>query len=177
MISQYLAGDLESLEILIQKYLKSIYGFVYRYIGNPADAEDVTQEVFFKVWKSFKKFDQKRNFKTWLYSIAKNASIDYLRKKKNIPLSKFENEEGDNSIADNLADLAPLAPELFDRENLAEELNQAMEKLSSACREVIYLHYHDELDLAEIAEILGESVNTTKSRHRRALVELRKIIE
>lgn len=84
LIARYLKGDEESLEFLIKKYLQPIYNFVCRYVDNEGNAKDITQEIFVKVWKNLKKFDQKRNFKTWIFSIAKNASIDFLKKEKNL---------------------------------------------------------------------------------------------
>ena len=87
LIQQYLKGDEKSLEILIARYLKPIYSFVYKNVGNPSEAEDITQEVFIKIWKNIKKFDQNKNFKPWIFQIAKNTSIDFLRKKKSIPFS------------------------------------------------------------------------------------------
>ena len=81
LIQQYLKGDEKSLEILVVKYLKLIYSFVYKNVGNPAEAEDITQEVFIKVWKNMKKFDQNKSFRPWIFQIAKNTSIDFLRKK------------------------------------------------------------------------------------------------
>jgi len=98
IIENYLKGDEKYLEILIQKYLKPIYGFVFKYVGNADEAEDITQAVFIKVWKNIKKYDKNKSFKTWIFSIAKNTCIDYLRKKKAIPLSNFENEKGEEEI-------------------------------------------------------------------------------
>jgi RNA polymerase sigma-70 factor (ECF subfamily) len=102
LIQQYLKGDEKSLEVLIAKYLKLIYSFVYKNVGDQASAEDITQESFIKVWKNIKKFDQKKNFKPWLFQIAKNTSIDFLRKKKSIPFSRFENEKGQNVMVESI---------------------------------------------------------------------------
>jgi RNA polymerase sigma-70 factor (ECF subfamily) len=104
LISKYLAGDEKSLEILIEQYLKPIYSFVYRYTGSASNAEDITQDVFVRVWKNLKKFDQNKKFKTWIFSIAKNAAIDWLRKKKTISLSDDDMEK--------IPDSAPFVPEL-----------------------------------------------------------------
>ena len=82
LIINYLKGDEKSLELLIQSYLKPIYSFVYRCTGNTQDAEDVTQEVFVKVWRNLKKFDQRKSFKTWIFAIAKNTAFDHLKKRK-----------------------------------------------------------------------------------------------
>ncbi|MDD5626396.1 MAG: sigma-70 family RNA polymerase sigma factor [Patescibacteria group bacterium] len=186
LIADYLAGDEPSLEVLIQQYLKPIYSFVYRYVGNMDNTEDITQEVFARMWKNIKKFDPKRKFKTWLFSIAKNAAIDFLRKKKTIPFSEFfaqgrsafdgKNEEGENMIYETLSDPAPLPDELLERADIAQMLASAMDKLSPKYRMVIFLRYNDHFTFHEIAESLEEPLNTVKSRHRRALVKLRQII-
>lgn len=89
LIKKYLQGDEKSLEILIQRYLKPIYSFIYRFIGNKQDAEDVTQEVFVKAWRNFKKFDQEKKFKTWIFSIAKNTAIDFLKKRRQFRFLSF----------------------------------------------------------------------------------------
>ncbi len=177
LVHKYLLGDEKSLEILIQRYLKPIYNFVYRYAGGMANAEDLTQEVFVKVWKNIKKFDRKRSFKTWIFRIARNTSYDYLRKKKNIPLSYFEDLEGNNILIDSLEDPAPLPSELFDQSNIAQKINTALDKLSLNYRLVISLRHNDHFKFREIAESLNESIDTVKSRYRRGLIELSKFLE
>lgn len=158
LIINYLKGDEKSLEVLIRRYLKPIYSFVYRYVGSPSDVEDITQEVFIRVWRNLKKFDQKKSFKTWIFSIAKNASIDFLKKKKSIPFSEF----------DNVPNLISSPPEL--------SLNFILEKLSVKYRMVLFLRYNDHFTFREIAEISGESIDTIKTRHRRGIAILRKLL-
>ena len=174
LIKDYLKGDEKSLEILIESYLKPIYSFVYRYIGNLQEAEDITQEVFVRVWKNLKKFDRKRSFKVWIFSIAKNAAIDFLRKKKSIPFSEFEDREGKNMLLETIADPGPLPSELFLRKDITRILIPAMEALSPQCRMLLFLHHNDHFTFREIAETLGESINTIKSRYRRILAQLKK---
>ena len=176
LITDYLKGDEESLELLIQSYLKPIYSFVYRYTGSTQDAEDVTQESFVKVWRNLKKFDQQKSFKTWIFAIAKNTALDHLKKKKAIPFSYFENEEGGNMIIDTLADPAPLPDELLEKVGMAQILTSAMEKLSPKYRMVLFLRYNDHFTFREIGESLGEPLHTVKSRHRRALVQLKELL-
>jgi len=176
LITDYLAGDEKSLEVLIKHYLKPIYSFVYRYVGNSQDAEDITQEVFIKVWRNLKKFDQSKSFKTWIFSIAKNTSIDYLRKKKTVPFSNFENEAGENILTETLANPLPLPDELFERAGIAQILNTVIQQLSPKYRMVLFLRYNDHFNFREIAEALGEPLNTIKSRHRRALILLKKLL-
>ncbi len=177
LIADYLAGDEQSLELLIGQYLKPIYSFVSRYVGNGQEAEDITQEVFVRVWRNLKKFDQDKSFKTWIFSIAKNASLDFLKKKKAIPFSEFDTEDGGNLITDTLADPSPLPLALLERADMAKMLNVAMEKLSPQYRMVLFLRYNDHFNFREIAESLGESLNTITSRHRRALIVLRNLIQ
>ena len=176
LIEQYLSGDDQALEFLIDKYFRPIYGFVFHYVNGGAEAEDITQDVFVKVWKNIKKFDQNKSFKTWIFTIAKNTALDWLKKKKNIPFSSFNDEEGNNVIEDTFADPGPLPDELFDRTNLADELNKAMAKLSVNTRVVLSLYYLEGFNLREISETLDEPIDTVKSRHRRGLISLRKIL-
>jgi RNA polymerase sigma-70 factor (ECF subfamily) len=130
LVINYLEGDEKSLEILFCRYLKPIYNFTYRYVGDKQNAEDITQEAFVKVWRNIKKFDQSKSFKTWLFFIAKNSCIDFLKKKKTIPFSEFETEDGGNLIIDTLADSSPLPQEMLDRAGMAQILDSAMKKLS-----------------------------------------------
>lgn len=176
LIADYLAGDEQSLELLIKQYLKPIYSFVSRYVGNGQEAEDITQEVFVRVWRNLKKFDQNQSFKTWIFSIAKNASLDFLKKKKAIPFSEFDTEEGGNRITDTLADPAPLPLELLEKAGMAKMLNMAMEKLSPQYRMVLFLRYNDHFNFREISESLGEPLHTITSRHLRALIKLKEIL-
>lgn len=176
IIKNYLRGDEKSLEVLIQKYLSPIYGFVFKRIGNADEAEDITQAVFIKVWKNVKKYDKNKSFKTWIFSIAKNTCIDYLRKKKAIPFSSFDNEKGENIIVNKMKDLSPLPNEIFEQKNFSKVLLFALEKLSDQYRIILYLRYKDNLKFKEIAQTLGESINTIKSKHRRAVLELKSLL-
>jgi RNA polymerase sigma-70 factor, ECF subfamily len=174
LIKNYLRGDKKSFDLLIQKYTKPIYGFIYRQIGNSSESEDITQEVFIRVWRNIKKFKIEKNFKTWIFTIAKNASVDFLRKKKSFVFSQFENEEGENMLTETLADPAPLPQEIFDKKNLSETVETAIRALSPKYQSLLFLHYNEYFSFQEISEILHEPINTVKSRHRRAIIELKK---
>lgn len=169
--------DEKSLESLVRAYLKPIYNFVYRYIGGADDAEEITQEVFVKVWRHLGKFDQSKSFKIWLFSIAKNTALDFLKKKKAVPFSELAVQEGENALAESLAAPAPLPQEILEKQDLAQRLNRALETLASKYRPVLFLRYNDHFTFREIAETLGEPLQTVKSRHRRALILLRKLLE
>jgi len=173
LIERYLEGDEKSLEDLVKKYVKPIYSFVFKNVGGQTEAEDITQEVFLKMWKNLKKFDQKKDFKPWIFQIAKNSSIDFLRKKKTVPFSMFENEKGQNILLEKIWS-APL--------NLIEDISDkrvvaaAMQGLNDKEQKVIYLRYDQGFSFKEIAGIFKEPINTVKSRCRRALSNMRNLI-
>lgn len=189
IIEKILSGDEEAFAEIVKIYLSQIYNFLYRLAGDRDAAEDLTQEAFVKAWKNINKFDPRRKrslapyrtegsgsgFKTWLFTIAKNTAFDWLKKKKEIPFSTFTDEEGESWL-ENLADENILPDEILERKNIAEELDEILQKLPPHYRAILLLHYKEDFSLHEIAEILGESYNTIKSRHQRGLVILKKIL-
>lgn len=175
LVSAYFSGNEQALEILINRYLTPTYRFIYRYVGTTTDAEDITQEVFVRAWRNLKKFNQSKNFKTWLFSIAKNASFDFLRKKKSFVFSDFETEEG-NPVIDTLEDGVLLPDQAARAGEHALFLLRAVGRLSLKYQIIVCLHHYGEFTFREIAETLGESIDTVKSRYRRAIPILRKIV-
>ena len=176
LIIDYLAGNEKSLEILIKHYLKPIYSFIYRYVKDAAAADDLTQEVFIRAWRNLKKFDQDRSFKAWLFAIAKNASLDFLKKKKSIPFSEFENKNGENMITETFVDSSPLPNEFLERKDAIGALARAVNNLLPKYRQILVFRHNNDLSFREISERLNEPLNTVKSRHRRALILLKKIL-
>ena len=173
LIEKTLSGDEEAFAEIVKIYLNQIYNFVYRLAGDRDAAEDLTQETFVKAWRNLKKFDQKRNFKTWLFTIAKNTAFDWLKKKKEIPFSTFADEEGESWL-ENVVDENILPDEILERSDLAEEMEKIIQKLPPHYRAILLLHYKEDFSLHEIAEIIGELYNTIKSRHQRGLAMLKK---
>lgn len=176
LVADYLAGDDQSLTILIEKYLKQIYYFVYTYVTNEQEAEDITQEVFVRVWRNLKKFDREKSFKTWILTIAKYASIDALKKKKAINFSAFDDENGNNAVIEMLMDHALLPDEVNEQKGVASMIACATAFLSPSYQRILSMRYHDDFTFAKISEVLHEPLNTVKSRHRRALSILKKIL-
>jgi RNA polymerase sigma-70 factor, ECF subfamily len=174
-VKEILSGDEEAFAEIVKIYLKPIYNFVHRLVGDRDTADDLTQETFVKAWKNLKRFDQKRNFKTWLFTIAKNTAFDWLKKKKEIPFSTFMDEEGESWL-ENVPDENILPDEILERSDLAEELDEILQKLPPHYRAILLLHYKEDFSLHEIAEILGEPYNTIKSRHQRGLLKLKEAL-
>ena len=175
IIDQCLKGDTDAFEILVNRHLKTVYNFVYHLSRNAEEANDIAQEVFVKVWKNLKKFDQGQNFKTWLFSIARNTTIDFFRKKKSISFGDMEIGD-DTSFEDSLTDSEPLPDEIFEQKELGAFLEKALRVLPLEERTVILLHDKEDLTFEEIAKVLGKPMNTVKSRYRRAIMAFRKEI-
>ena len=176
LVQQYLKGEEKALRELFERYLDPVYNFVYRYVGNSGDASDITQDVFLAVWKNLKKFDQNKKFKTWIFEIAKNTSLNWIKKKKPYLFSDFENEKGDNYLAQTIADAALPFEEVFSRSESANKIAMAMAKLNPDYQKVVKMHNFEELTFKEISTYLGKSLNTVKSQYRRAILELKKIL-
>lgn len=176
LISSYKSGKQESFKDLVVKYTSPLYNFVAR-LTNKTDADDIVSEVFIKVWKHLDSFDStKSSFKTWIFTIAKNASTDFLRKKKSLVFSEISDsdKENPNSFAENIPDDALLPDAALQKLQDSSLLNKLIDNLPFHYKTVIILHYQEEMTFIEISRILGEPLNTVKSRHRRAILELRK---
>jgi RNA polymerase sigma-70 factor, ECF subfamily len=176
LIDDYIKGDENALSVLVHRHTSSVYNFVCRMIGNPHDAEDVVQDVFFKIWKNIKKYRKEVGFKTWLFTIARNTAIDRLRKKKEYVFSDME-QNGDGDDVDNFIetqeDSSPLPDEIVMQMEDAHALDVAINSLSVGYKEVLLLRYIEQLTFDEIGKVLKKPLSTVKSQHRRALLTLR----
>lgn len=166
LIKKYLDGDQASLRSLIDKYTPSIFNFLSRTAG-VSGASDLTQEVFIKVWKNLNSFNKdKSQFKTWLFTIARNSATDYLRKKKSIPFSLMKEDEFSEDL---LEDEEILPDEVYAQIQDKETLIKILEELPNNYKQVLTLHYQEDMTFKEIGEVLGKPLNTVKSYHLRAL--------
>jgi RNA polymerase sigma-70 factor, ECF subfamily len=177
LVQAVLEGDSAAFGDILDRHLSAAYKFAYRYLRSEDDAEDVSQEAFVRAWKNLKKFDQSKNFKTWLFAIVKNAALDLIKKKKPVLFSRIGEEEG---VLD--AFLAPyvegdeLPDALFDRKMTNADLARAISTLPPGYRAVLTMRYNENLKFREIAEALHMPIDTVKSQHRRGLALLRKIV-
>ena len=171
------AGNEQALETLVKRHLSLVYGSCLRYLGNQDEAEDAVQEAFVKVWRNLKKIDPEKNFKAWILEIAKNTCLDILKKKRTVPMSAFEDEDGYNYLAESLVSTDRSPSEAAEQSILGRILNSALEKLSPAYQKVLAMYYKEGLNFREISETLNEPLHTVKSRHRRAVINLRLILD
>jgi RNA polymerase sigma-70 factor (ECF subfamily) len=167
-------GDNNAFELIVEHYLNPLFNFVYQMTGDTAASEDIVQEVFVKVWKNISSFDQEKKFSTWIFAIAKNAAFDWLKKKKAFSFSKFENEDGSNSL-DYIEDGSVLyASELFQKIDNEKEVKILLDSLAPEHKMILLLNHKYGFSLIEIAEIMGHPSNTVKSKYHRTIIQLRK---
>ena len=175
LVEGYLNGDDPSFEILLKKYLKPVYNFLFSLVRDAHQAEDLAQITFVKAWKNIRRYDRKKSFKTWLFTIARNSALDYFKKKKTIPFSDFSDATGYNPL-ENMPDEQILPDELLEKIDSRGEFEKILEKIPAPYQLILNLRYKEDFSLAEIAGILKTPYNTVKSRHQRALAALKKVI-
>lgn len=176
LVDRISSGDSTAFQEFVELYKKKIYYIAYDITGDHDDAEDVSQEVFIKVFRSLKTFRRNAKITSWLYQISVNASIDLLRKKS----SKPEKSMDDIERADIQESLPGTGTRAQNPEKSAEDfliqkhISQALQKVSPKERSVFVMRHYNELKIREIAEILSISPGTVKALFYRATRKLRK---
>lgn len=166
-------GDRAAFEALVTKYLPQAYRFAYGMVRNREDAEDVIQEAFVKVWKHLGEFDTKKSFAPWFLQIVKRTALDALKKKRAVSFSIMGLEWMEHDVIDATQHLE----EMGERALLGDRFATAMDSISSTSADVVRLHKVEGLTFEQIFRRTGESVNTIKSRYRRAIARLRKVMD
>lgn len=169
LIKKALTGDQKAFLKLRQKYYEVIFKLINRMVRNREEVEDLTQEAFIKAFSSLPSFNKEYAFSTWLYKIASNNSIDYIRKKKLQTFSidkPIESDESDYSFELPDTDFKP------DQELIAAQrkkmLEEAMNSLPPKYRQVIIMRHVDEREYQEIAKVLKLPLGTVKAHIFRA---------
>ena len=173
LIQRILAGDENAFESLVRKYQKQVHALAFRKVGNFQTAEDITQETFLQVHQKLATLNDPTKFSGWLYTIVNHLCVAWYRKNRlqtealqEIYISGIETEAYSRYIATEHAKISAEA-----QHDLVRSL---LTKLKESDREVITLHYFEEMTSAEIGEFLGVSENTIKSRLHRARRQLKK---
>lgn len=160
-------GQVEKLAVLFERHHVPLYNFYLRLTGSKSISEDLVQDVFFRILNYRYTFKGESKFTTWMYQIARNAHIDFLRKKKEeLPLEDQWNESPSDE----------LSPEI--KMEKTEDINlmrEALAKLPLKKREVLILSRYQNLKYKEIAELLGCQIGTVKAHVHRAVKDLGKI--
>jgi RNA polymerase sigma-70 factor (ECF subfamily) len=178
LMARFLAGELPAFEVLLVRHRRGIYQFIYRFVGTPTQAEDIMQDVFTRLFTAADSFERRSRFTTWIYTIARNLCIDFLRKRKHrnaasLDQPKNPQDESESTLIEHLrCDARDPEDEAHGRE-LRAVILRALEAISPEQREVFLLREEAGLPFEEIARIVDAPLNTVKSRMRYALQNLR----
>lgn len=178
MVRGVLEGDATAYRGLVEKYQGRVYGMVYGMVRNREDARDITQEAFVKAYRSIHSFRLESSFYTWIYKIAMNQAIDFLRKRKRRKASGFDEgiatRDGDGGIADAHNSESPR--KALERKQLYAAIMDALERLPEDQRQVVLLRELEGLSYREIAEVVGIPEGTVMSRLFYARKKLQKLL-
>jgi RNA polymerase sigma-70 factor (ECF subfamily) len=180
---RYQKGEVRAFEVLLGRHRRPVFNFILRFVGDPAQAEDLLQECFLRVIKGADNYQRQAKFTTWLYTIARNLCVDASRRGKHrkaysldVPMDQNAGKEGAT-----LLDVVPDKAAGTDRKAISRELSgrlhAAIGKLSDDQREVFLMREFLDMPFRDIAEVVGCPENTVKSRMRYALEKLREELE
>jgi len=162
-------GDREAFEMLVKRYQEKVYSICYGKVKDEQDAMDVTQDVFVKVFRYLENFEQESSFYTWLYRIAVNTSIDFLRKQSrkaqvdyDDSIQTDEDVEGNELLMPSRLGINP--DRAFGRKELRQKMLEALESLSDKHHTILNLREVEGLSYKEMAEVLEISKGTVMSR-------------
>jgi RNA polymerase sigma-70 factor (ECF subfamily) len=184
LAARCLAGDPVAWETLARTQHRRIYGICYRFTGSQSDAEDLTQEVFLKMYKNLASFDpSKGGFTTWLTTLTRNLLVDNYRRTRMDRVSDSLDEtldgenEGGVTKADRLADGGKSQEQIVSGMQLRTQIQEALKQVSPELREAVILRDLEDMDYKDIAEVLGVPQGTVKSRISRGRSELARLLK
>src|SRR3954467_6270306 len=183
LVRQWIAGDAQAGQQLVVSQHRRIYAICYRFTGSSSDAEDLTQDVFLKLYKNLSSFDlQKGSFQTWITTLARNLLVDHFRRTRLDRASDsldatFDGEEDGPSMADRLADPRPSQEHHVSSLEQKTRIQAALKQLSPELREAVILRDLEDMDYKEIAQVLRIPEGTVKSRISRGRGELARLLQ
>lgn len=169
LVSRARAGDNDALEALIRKYQRWVFTLAYRMLGDRADAEEMAQEIFLKVYRALGRFKGDARFSTWLYRIATNHCLNHLESRRR----RVRSESNPGHPVDQVSDPTPRPDDLVERADVRVLVQQALLRLTPEHRTILVLRELQGLAYEEIGELLGLESGTVRSRLHRARLELK----
>ena len=183
LVRRCISGDASAWEEIVQRYHRRIYNICYRFAGTSDDAQDLTQEVFIKMFRTLNTYDvSKGAFMTWVTTITRNLLVDHFRKTKqdrvtdslDTPLSEHEDAQ---PLGEQIADSSRPPDAQVQGREMRETVHQALQKLSPELREAVILRDLQDMDYREIAATLKVPEGTVKSRINRGRAELARLLQ
>jgi RNA polymerase sigma-70 factor (ECF subfamily) len=178
LVRRCVSGDAAAWEEIVQRFHRRIFNLCYRFAGSTEDAQELTQEVFIKVYRTVGSFDgEKAAFSTWLTTVTRNLLVDHFRRTRNDRLTDSLDapqggDEDSLPVSDRLASPAPSPHAEVERRERREMVHRALQQISPDLREAVILRDLQELDYREIANVLRVPEGTVKSRINRGRAEL-----
>jgi RNA polymerase sigma-70 factor (ECF subfamily) len=185
VVRQCISGDQRAWQQLVAGQHRRIYGICYRFTGSATDAEDLTQDVFLKLYRNLASFDtQKGNFQTWLTTLTRNLLVDHFRRTRlerasdSLDASLSGDDDGPGmNLAGRLADPRPSQEAHAAGLELKARIQQALAQLSPELREAVVFRDLEDMDYKEIAQVLRIPEGTVKSRISRGRGELARLLQ
>ena len=183
LVRRCVAGDAAAWEEIVQRYHRRIYNICYRFAGTGDDAQDLTQEVFIKMYRTLSSYDVERGaFMTWVTTMTRNLLVDHFRKTKqdrmtdSIDAAPSEHEDA-MPLSDQIQDKSLPPDARVESRETGESVHRALQKLSPELREAVILRDLQDLDYREIAAVLKVPEGTVKSRINRGRAELARLLQ
>ena len=183
LVRRCLTGDAAAWEELVQRYHRRIYNICYRFAGTADDAQDLTQEVFIKMYRTLGSYDLERGaFMTWVTTVTRNLLVDHFRKTKqdrltdSLDAAPSEHEDA-LPIGERIPDQGPSPDAQSQSREVGETVQRALQKLSPDLREAVILRDLQDMDYKEIATVLKVPEGTVKSRINRGRAELARLLQ
>jgi RNA polymerase sigma-70 factor (ECF subfamily) len=180
LLLAFRGGDKSAFGALLRRYEREMYGYLRRYLGDAGLAEDVFQNTFLQVYLKSNQFEEGRQVRPWLYTIATNQAVDTLRRNGRRPTVSLEQAGAARGVdlrelLETLSSRDPGPLEAAAQEEQREQVRAVVEQLPDLLKQTLVLTYYQGLKYREVAEILGIPVGTVKSRLHAALVKLHEI--
>ena len=169
LIEQCLAGDQAAWELIVRQNWRKVFNVAYKFVGKHDEAEDLTQDIFLKIFKALNTFDRRANFQTWIISISRNLCIDHYRSVRK-ERQTIARDVDSSDLQPATTERGPYAQ--AEHQDLKAQLRQALETLPVTLRTAVVLRDLQELSYQEIADRLGLPEGTVKSRINRGRIEL-----
>ncbi|HWZ42259.1 MAG TPA: sigma-70 family RNA polymerase sigma factor [Candidatus Saccharimonadales bacterium] len=182
MIKKCLAGDTAAWEEIVRLHHRRIYNLCYRFTNSPHDAQDLTQDVFIKLYRTLGSYDvEKGAFVTWLTTLTRNLLVDHFRRSRQDRVTDSidgSSRDGYDSmtLSDQLEDQGPSPDDRLASQETQRLVRQALTRLSPDLREAVILRDLQDMDYKEIAEVLRVPEGTVKSRINRGRTELARLL-
>ena len=177
LIAEFISGNSNSFSILLDRYQKRVYGFIYSKVHDPDLADDIFQDAFIKVVKNLRlgKYNDEGRFLSWVIRIAHNLIMDHYRKIKRLPKHESKIEYFD--VLDRLVEQNSSIEESMIETQIHADLSLLIEELPDSQKEVLRMRLFQDMSFKEIGDQTGVSINTALGRMRYAVINLRKMIE